>query len=162
MKDGNDEECEAKKARTDDLVEDGRQPGTLDEAMEAEDAADDDAAAPKLGPVSSGTLLALLRQAIREEGVAKKSDFEAFETKFDARLKANEKAWKAKFGASEKRVQEFSNKADGSIGDLGAQMSKLGSRLEALAERSAGSNSSTSSPSSWAGRDAMSSHTIRG
>lgn len=82
MKGGNDEEVEAEKSRTDDLVEDGRQPGTLGEAMAADGAAtDDDGAAPELGLVSSGALSALLTRAIREERVAKTSDFAAFEVR---------------------------------------------------------------------------------
>lgn len=70
MTSSDDEEVEPNKARTDDVLEEGRQPDTIDEeAMEA----DDDAPEPELGLVSSGALLALIRRAIREEGAAKKS-----------------------------------------------------------------------------------------
>lgn len=58
-------------------------------------------------------------------------------------------------------MQDISKKVDTSISGLGAQMPKLQSRLEALAERSTGSNSSSASPTSRAGRNAVPSHSVR-
>lgn len=142
-------ENETKKPRIKDASEEDRQrdPDTVDEEpMEEEDGADSE-----LGPMSPGMLLALLRRSIREKGVAKKSDQQTLESKVEQRLQSSEKEWNEKFGASEERVQEIAAKVDSSIMDLGAQMSKLESCVEAMADRS-GSKSSTASPTSWAGR----------
>lgn len=107
---------------------------------------DEDGADSEMGPLFPGMLLALLRRAIRKEGVAKKSDVQTLESKVEQRLQSSEKERNDKFGASEKKVQEIAVKVDSSIQNLGGQMSRLESCLETMADR-LGSNSSTASPS---------------
>lgn len=136
----------SKNARLVDSLPEDRQPDTV-EQMDEEEGAD-----AEVGPLSTGVLLLLLRRAIREEGVAKRSDLQSLETKVDKQIREAENKWQQKLAVSEAKVESLAQKVDTTISDLGVQMSKLESRLEAMASRP-GSNSSTASPSSWAGRD---------
>lgn len=131
-------ENKTKKPRIEDSAEEDRQPDTLDEAQMEEDGDETDS-----GPLSQGVLLALFRRAIREQGVARKSDFLELGSQVEQRIQTSERAWNERFEAFDKKVQEIAAKVDTPIHDLGAQMSKLESHLEVLADRSAGSNSCT-------------------
>lgn len=143
-------ENESKKARLEDSSSpEDRQPDTVEQMDEAGTDAE-------LGPLSSRMLLALFKRAIREERVAKSSELQNLEAKVDHRFREVEDQWQQKFTASEAKVASLTTKVDTSLSDLGAQMSKLESRLDAMANRS-GSNSSTASPSSWASRDQVAS-----
>lgn len=62
-------ENEWKKPRIEDSAQEDRQP---DPDTIAEEQMDEDGVEADMGPMSSGMLLALLRRAIREEGVAKR------------------------------------------------------------------------------------------
>lgn len=150
-------ENETKKPRIEDSAEEDRQPDTLDEEW-----MDEDGDETEPGPISQGVLLALLRRAIREKVRARTSDILELESKVEQRIQTSEKGWNEKSEAFDKTVQEIAAEVDSSIHELGAQMAKLESRLEALADRPAGTNSSTTSAMSWAGRAFVPSHTDKG
>lgn len=128
-------------------LDDGRQPEIVEEdIMEVEQ--------PDLH-TSSTALVALLRQAMREEGIARRSDLAELENRFDSRMSAVTSEWAEKLKSVERaetRIQEVSDKVDTSIAAIGAQISILETRLEQISKSGASSAASTAGPNEWTDR----------